>query len=55
MFDQDGAIRYAIAPYALKDDRKNQWAITVNERWGICFEFRKGDAHAVEIVDYHKG
>ena len=55
MFDLDGAIRYAIAPYALKDDRKNQWAITVNERWGICFEFRKGDAHAVEIVDYHKG
>ena len=55
MFDPDGAIRYAIAPYALKDDRKNQWAITVNERWGICFEFRKGDAHAVEIVDYHKG
>ena len=55
MFDPGGAIRYAIAPYALKDDRKNQWAITVNERWGICFEFRKGDAHAVEIVDYHKG
>ena len=55
MFDPDGAIRYAIAPYALKGDRKNQWAITVNERWGICFEFRKGDAHAVEIVDYHKG
>ena len=55
MFGLDGAIRYAIAPYALKDDRKNQWAITVNERWGICFEFRKGDAHEVEIVDYHKG
>ncbi len=58
MFDPGGAIRYAIAPYALhklKGDRKDQWAITVNERWRICFEFRKGDAHAVEIVDYHKG
>lgn len=21
----------------------------------ICFEFRKGDAYEVEIVDYHKG
>ena len=35
--------------------RKNQWAMTVNERWHISFEFRKGDAYAVEIVDYHKG
>jgi proteic killer suppression protein len=23
--------------------------------WRICFEFRKGDAYDVEIVDYHKG
>ena len=29
--------------------------MTVNERWRICFEFRKGDAFEVEIVDYHKG
>jgi RelE-like toxin of type II toxin-antitoxin system HigB len=35
-------------------DRKEQWAMTVNERWRICFEFRQGDAHNVEIVDYHK-
>jgi proteic killer suppression protein len=41
--------------HKLKGDRKNQWAMTVNERWRICFEFRKGDAHEVEIVDYHKG
>jgi proteic killer suppression protein len=27
----------------------------VNDRWRICFEFRKGDAHEVEIVDYHRG
>jgi RelE-like toxin of type II toxin-antitoxin system HigB len=36
-------------------DRKKQWAMTVNDRWRICFEFRKGDAFEVEIVDYHKG
>jgi proteic killer suppression protein len=29
--------------------------MTVNDRWRICFEFRKGDAFEVEIVDYHKG
>ncbi|WP_244607603.1 type II toxin-antitoxin system RelE/ParE family toxin [Bradyrhizobium symbiodeficiens] len=27
-----------------KGDRKGQWAMTVNERWRICFEFSKGDA-----------
>jgi toxin HigB-1 len=32
-----------------------QWAMTVNDRWRICLEFRKGDAYDVEIVDYHKG
>jgi proteic killer suppression protein len=45
----------SIGLHKLKGDRKNQWAMTVNERWRICFEFRKGDAHNVEIVDYHKG
>jgi proteic killer suppression protein len=29
--------------------------MTVNDRWRICFEFRKGDAYEVEVVDYHKG
>lgn len=29
--------------------------MNVNSRWRICFEFRKGDAFNVEIVDYHKG
>jgi proteic killer suppression protein len=45
----------SVGLHKLKGKRKNQWAMTVNERWRICFEFRKGDAHAVEIVDYHKG
>ena len=39
----------------LKGARNKQWAMTVNGRWRICFEFRKGDAFDVEIVDYHKG
>jgi proteic killer suppression protein len=45
----------SVGLHRLKGVRKDQWAMTVNARWRICFEFRKGDAHEVEIVDYHKG
>lgn len=45
----------SVGLHRLKGDRKKQWAMTVNARWRICFEFRKGDAFDVEIVDYHKG
>jgi proteic killer suppression protein len=27
----------------------------VNGPWRICFEFRKGDAYDIEIVDYQGG
>ena len=36
-----------------KDARRNQWAMTINGRWRLVFEFRDGDAYNVEIVDYH--
>jgi toxin HigB-1 len=39
--------------HALKGARKGTWSITVNGPWRICFRFRDGDAHEVEIVDYH--
>ena len=45
----------SIGLHKLKGDRKGQWAMTVNERWRICFEFRRGDAYNVELVDYHRG
>jgi toxin HigB-1 len=45
----------SVGLHKLKDARKGQWAMTVNGPWRICFEFRKGDAYHVEIVDYHKG
>jgi proteic killer suppression protein len=38
---------------ALKGDRRGQHSIRINDRWRICFTWLKGDAHAVEIVDYH--
>ena len=41
--------------HKLKGERKRQWAMTVNGPWRICFEFRKGNAHNVEIIDYHRG
>jgi toxin HigB-1 len=41
--------------HKLKGDRAAQWAMTVNGPWRICFRFERGDAHDVEIVDYHKG
>ena len=52
---QDSVRCKSVGLHKLKGDRKNQWAMTVNERWRICFEFRKGDAFDVEIVDYHRG
>jgi proteic killer suppression protein len=45
----------SVGLHKLKGDRRHQWAMTVNDRWRICFEFRKGDAFLVEIVDYHRG
>ena len=37
----------------LKGDRAGQYSIRVNDKWRICFRWERGDAHAVEIVDYH--
>ena len=38
---------------ALKGDRAGQHSIRINDRWRLCFRWREGDAHDVEIVDYH--
>ena len=38
---------------ALGHDRKGQWSIRINDQWRVCFRFENGDAHEVEIVDYH--
>jgi len=38
---------------ALKDDRKGQHSIRINQQWRLCFVWRDGDAFDVEIVDYH--
>jgi toxin HigB-1 len=38
---------------ALRGDRKGQHSIRINDQWRICFTWKTGDAHDVEIVDYH--
>ncbi len=45
----------SVGLHKLKGDRKNQWAMTVNARWRICFLFKDGNTDDVEIIDYHKG
>ncbi len=38
---------------ALKGDRRGQHSIRINDQYRICFAWRNGEAHDVEIVDYH--
>ena len=37
----------------LRGDRAGQYSIRINDQWRICFSWQDGDAHNVEIVDYH--
>jgi proteic killer suppression protein len=37
----------------LVGDREGQHSIRVNDQWRICFRWSNGEAHDVEIVDYH--
>ena len=38
---------------ALHGQRKGQHSIRINDQYRICFVWREGNAHDVEIVDYH--
>lgn len=38
---------------SLSNDRAGQWSIRINDQWRLCFRFAGGDAHDVEIIDYH--
>ncbi|MGD0015116.1 MAG: type II toxin-antitoxin system RelE/ParE family toxin [Bryobacteraceae bacterium] len=39
---------------ALRGDRKGQHSIRINERFRVVFVWRNGNAHEVQIVDYHR-
>jgi proteic killer suppression protein len=37
----------------LHGDREGRHSIRINDRYRICFIWRDGNAHEVEVVDYH--
>ncbi len=37
----------------LRGERAGQYSIRINDQWRICFRWDEGDAHDMEIVDYH--
>jgi proteic killer suppression protein len=37
----------------LSGDRRGQHSIRINDQWRACFRWIDGNAHDVEIVDYH--
>ena len=39
--------------HALTGDRAGQHSVSINRQWRICFVWKGGNAHDVEIVDYH--
>ena len=37
----------------LSGNRQGQYSIRINDQWRVCFEWRDGNVHNVEIADYH--
>jgi len=37
----------------LTKDRKGKHSFRINDQYRVCFRWLDGDAHDVEIVDYH--
>jgi len=37
----------------LRGNRVGQYSIRINDQWRVSFRCEAGDAHDVEIVDYH--
>jgi proteic killer suppression protein len=37
----------------LSGNRQGEYSIRINDQWRVCFCWENGDAHEVEITDYH--
>jgi toxin HigB-1 len=37
----------------LKGDRSHRWSVRINVQCRLCFSWKEGYAHDVEITDYH--
>ncbi len=36
-----------------KGELKGRWSVTVRANWRIVFRFEDGEAHQVDLIDYH--
>jgi len=39
--------------HELQGDQEGVWSVTVSGNWRITFRFTDGNAHDVDLVDYH--
>jgi toxin HigB-1 len=39
--------------HQLKGELRGLWSVAVNANWRIVFRFDEGNAHDVELADYH--
>jgi proteic killer suppression protein len=39
--------------HVLRRDRQGQYAVRINDKYRICFQWSAGDADNVQITDYH--
>lgn len=39
--------------HELKGRRKGTWSVAVSGNWRVTFTFQDGDAHDVDLEDYH--
>jgi proteic killer suppression protein len=39
--------------HELQGDQQGVWSVTVSGNWRITFRFTDGNAHDVDLIDYH--
>ena len=39
--------------HELQGDQEGVWSVTVSGNWRITFRFTDGNAHDVDLIDYH--
>ena len=39
--------------HPLAGDLKGYWSVSITGNWRLIFRFKDGDAHDLDLVDYH--